>query len=145
MVMLTGRIQKTTDSKSRVNLPKKYLDQLTIDGRDEVFLLCLDGCVQIYNLETWSKLESKINALDPFDADSRMLQRIWGSYMERQTLDRVGRVILSETIKKYAEIEKNVMIVGAINKIEVWGLEKFERMLLQAPTPEDIAKRITKT
>ena len=143
--MLTGRIQKAIDVKSRVNLPKKYLEQLTMDGREEVFLLCLDGCVQIYNLETWLKLESKINALDPFDPDSRMLQRIWGSYMERQTLDRAGRVILSEMVKKYAEIEKQVMIVGAMNKIEVWGLEKFERMLSQAPTPEEIAKRITKS
>ncbi|OGL45344.1 MAG: hypothetical protein A2161_12875 [Candidatus Schekmanbacteria bacterium RBG_13_48_7] len=142
--MLTGRIQKTTDSKNRVNLPKKFLDRLTIDGRDEVYLLCLDGCVQIYNLETWSRLESKIDELDPFDPDSRMLQRIWGSHMEHQALDCEGRIILSEAVKQYAEIKKQVMIIGAINKIEVWGLEKFEKMLSGAPTPEDIAQRISK-
>lgn len=141
--MLAGRVEKTTDSKNRVNLPKKFLDRLTIDGREEVVLLCLDGCIQVYNLEMWSKLGEKINSLDPFDLRSRMLQRVWGSHMEQQVLDREGRILLTEGLKRYAGIEKRVMIVGAINKIEVWALEKYERMLVDAPSPEDIARRIT--
>ena len=142
--MLTGQVQKSLDSKSRVNIPKKFLDRLTVDGREEVYLLCMDGCIQIYNLETWSRLASKINDLDPFDPNSRMLQRIWGSHAEQQLLDREGRVLLSDAVKQYALINKQVIIIGAINKIEIWGLEKYRSMLPQAPSPEEIAQRISK-
>ena len=142
--MLAGRVQKSIDGKNRVNVPKKFLDRLTVDGKKEVYLLCLDGCIQIYNVEMWSKLASKINELDPFDPDSRMLQRVWGSHMEQQTLDREGRVLLGEAVKRYAEIDREVIIVGAINKVEIWGLEKYEREMPKAPSPEEIARRISR-
>jgi len=144
-VGLTGVIQKRIDSKGRLSIPKK-LRALLLDDPDTGFtLLKLDGCLQLYPNRTWAELQEKMGLLSPFAERTRKLQRFWGMQSDLIELDSEGRVTLSKDQKQYAGIEDDVMVVGAINKVEIWSVGSWRSMMLDAPKLEEIANEIAES
>ena len=119
--MLIGEYTSTLDVKGRFNFPSKLLDDLC-----ESFIITkgLDECLFVYSKEEWQRLEEKIREL-PL-SKGRTLQRfLFASAMEVQA-DKQGRVLLSQRLREYAHIEKDLVVIGASYRAEIWDKERWE-------------------
>lgn len=139
---LTGVTQKRIDSKGRLSVPKKLRDLLVNGVDDEITVLKLDGCIQLYPRRTWAEIRGKIEELSPFDQRTRKLQRFWGMNSDCLIMDNEGRITLSRDQKVYAGIKRDVILVGAINKVEIWELEIWQKMMTTAPELADVASEV---
>lgn len=119
--MLIGEYTSTLDVKGRFNFPSKLRDDL---GESFIITKGLDECLFVYSKEEWRRLEEKIREL-PL-SKGRTLQRfLFASAMEVQA-DKQGRVLLSQRLREYAHIEKDLVVIGASYRAEIWDKEHWE-------------------
>ena len=119
--MLIGEYTSTLDVKGRFNFPSKLRDDL---GESFIITKGLDECLFVYSKEEWQRLEEKIREL-PL-SKGRTLQRfLFASAMEVQA-DKQGRVLLSQRLREYAHIEKDLVVIGASHRAEIWDKERWE-------------------
>ena len=123
MAKFMGEYNHTVDAKGRVIVPSKFREKL---GDSFVVTKGLDHCLAIYDMENWEKLEEKLNALNSLTADSRVLRRMMvGSASEAET-DKQGRVLLPSPLRDYAGLDKDVVLIGNIDHVEIWNRASWE-------------------
>lgn len=117
-----GEYNHTIDPKNRVFIPAKFRDAL-----GESFVVCKapDECLFIYSNEGWDKLSEEINNLPP-TLNSRQFQRDFFRNADTVEADKQGRITLKSTLKDYAGLLKDVVIVGAGKRIEIWNKDKWD-------------------
>ena len=105
--MLTDRFEHSLDGKNRLIIPAKHREQL-----GPVFMITqsIDNCLQVYSMEEWKKYSDKLDALP--NKKLAAVRRFIYSNASEVTPDSQGRVVISPALKKFAGIEKNVVIVG---------------------------------
>ena len=125
--MFRGSFEHTVDSKGRVSVPSKFRDIIAdrYDGR-LVMAMDFDLCVTIYPLEEWEKLEEKIKTLPMMKQEVKDFMRFFFSSATECELDKQGRILIPPPHRERASIQKNVMLVGIMNKIEVWDAKAWE-------------------
>lgn len=122
MVKFMGEFNHTVDAKGRIIVPSKFRDKL---GETFVITKGLDHCLAIYDLKNWERLEEKLGELNSLTADTRVLRRMMvGSAVEAEA-DKQGRVLLSAPLRAYAGIEKDAVLIGNIDHIEIWNREAW--------------------
>lgn len=119
---LIGEFQHTLDAKGRVNFPAKLREVL-----EERFIITkgLDGCLFVYPMEEWKVLEERIRAL-PI-SKSRNLQRFFFAGAAELEPDKQGRVLIPANLREYANLEKEVVIIGASVRAEIWNVEQWQK------------------
>ena len=116
-----GEYNHTIDVKGRLIVPTKFREQL---GEAFVIAKGNDGCLAIYTNEAWETFMKKIQAL-PANKDIRTYVRaIAGSAVAVET-DKQGRVLVPGNLREYAGLEKDVVLAGVIDKVEVWDKERW--------------------
>lgn len=121
--MLIGEYHHTIDTKKRLALPAKFRKEL---GKKVIITRGFDGCLVIYSQEDWKGVIEELRKLPTGRAESRRFNRaILGGAVE-VNLDKLGRVLIPDYLKKYAGFKKNVTICGLSNKLEVWDSQKWE-------------------
>ncbi|MDA1264400.1 MAG: division/cell wall cluster transcriptional repressor MraZ [Planctomycetota bacterium] len=127
--MFCGDSRHSVDAKHRVFLPKRFQAELPLDesgARIAVLTRGLDGCLYLF---TEGGLEQALLRMDTeafAGADHRKLQRLFFSYTSRVTLDASGRLLLPEKLRKLAGIQKEIVMVGARQRVEVWAAERWD-------------------
>lgn len=118
--MLIGEFQHNIDVKGRVFIPARFRDDLS-----SRFIVTkgLDGCLFAYSMEEWQVLEAKIRELPMSKA--RNLQHFFFAGAADVEADKQGRILLPANLREYADLKKDVTIVGASNHIEIWDKEKW--------------------
>jgi len=126
-LMFRGSFEHSVDSKGRVSVPSKFRDIIAdrYDGR-LVMAMDLDRCLTVYPLEEWEKLEEKIKTLPMMQKEVKDFMRFFFSSATECELDKQGRILIPPNHRERAGITKNVMLVGIINKIEIWDAEAWE-------------------
>ena len=119
--MLIGEYAHSLDAKGRVNFPAKMRDHL---GEHFILTKGLDNCLFVYATDEWARLEEKIKALPMSKA--RTLQRFLFSGAIDIELDKQGRVVIPQNLRDYAGLLKDVMIIGASTRAEIWDKEKWQ-------------------
>lgn len=121
-----GNYSYTIDEKNRFNIPAKFRKQLD-DESNQTFILSigLDKCVNAYPLSYWKTELNSLKKLDQNKADNRKFARAIAAYADDARLDKQGRLVVPPTLKKYANLKKNIVLVGFFNKIEIWDEEIF--------------------
>jgi MraZ protein len=142
-MQLTGRAEKSLDFKGRLSIPKKLREPLLSREGRRMALLVLDGCVQIFPWQTWTRIQSALESLPLLDPSARELQRQWGGTVQICELDREGRVVIGKAIKEAAGIEKDVVIIGAFNRLEVWSKERWQEHCSRSPSGEALALKLS--
>lgn len=132
--MLIGEFEHNIDPKGRVIIPAKFRDDL---GADFILTKGLDNCLFIYSKEEWSVLEKKIKALPMSKA--RDLQRFFFSGACDVELDKQFRILIPSNLRGYARLEKEIVIVGASNRVEIWDKQSWDNQC-GSLTSEVIAK-----
>lgn len=124
MIMFMGEYNHTVDSKGRIIVPSKFRDKL---GENFVITKNLDHCLAIYDRENWEKLQPKLAEMTILSEASRTLRRmIVGSATEADT-DKQGRVLLPAPLREYAKIDKEAVMIGNIDHIEIWSKEEWKK------------------
>ena len=121
--MFMGDFSHTIDQKGRLIIPSKFRDEL---GEKFVLALGLDGCVYAYPMGEWDKLEQKLRSLPLNNKNARNIVRFLVSFASTCELDKQGRVMIPETLRKRAGLEKEVVLAGNIGRIEIWDKAKWE-------------------
>ncbi len=125
--MFRGSFEYTVDSKGRVSVPSRFRDILEdhYDGK-LVLTLDFDSCLAVYPLEEWEKLEEKIRLLPMMQKEVKEFMRFFFSLATECEIDKQGRLLIPPVLRERAGINKNVLLVGIINKIEIWDAKAWE-------------------
>lgn len=121
--MFMSRYEHSIDAKNRLIVPAKYRDEL---GSSFVITAGLDGCLYILPMSSFVELTNELKSLPLTDKDSRSLLRHLVANASTCEFDKQGRVLLSVAQKEHAGIIKDAVFLGMIDKIEIWGKEKYE-------------------
>ena len=131
---MKGEYFHTIDAKGRLIIPAKLREELS---QSFVVTKGLDGCLFVYPQNAWQILEDKIKAL-PL-SKSRDLQRFFFSSAIDCSLDSQGRILISQNLREYATLLKDVTIIGVSERAEIWNTAKFNAYNNNI-TPEQIEK-----
>lgn len=118
--MLIGEYLHTLDTKGRVNFPSKLRDPL---GNHFIITKGLDNCLFVYPMDEWQVLEEKIRLLPM--SKSRNLQRFLFAGAVEVEADKNGRVIIPANLREYAGLTKDIMIIGASVRAEIWDADRY--------------------
>jgi MraZ protein len=143
--MFRGEHHNIIDDKGRLSIPAKFREQLTAEHEGlPVLTRGLDNCLWLFPGETWKRNEEQLSHLDPFDANARMLVRVFlGSSVECE-IDKQGRIAISPVLRKAAGLDRNVVVVGLLNRIEIWDREKYEQQqVLTNSSFEALAQKVS--
>lgn len=123
--MFMGEFAHNIDRKGRLIMPAKFREDL---GETVVVNRGLDGCLYVYTLDQWQIVYEKLSMLPTTKKDARKYQRLMLSKASECDLDGQGRILIPTNLVSLAELEKECMIVGVANHIEIWAKHKWERM-----------------
>jgi len=119
--MWYGEYAHTLDNKDRFILPAKFREKIkTLKNKKFYITRGLDGCLALYSQSAWAKLEEKLKGLSFTKQQARYFNRLYFSGASEIDIDSQGRVILPGYLKEYAQIKREVMIVGIADRIEIW-------------------------
>lgn len=117
MTMLIGEYTHTIDSKNRVSLPAKWRQEL---GKSVVITRGLEGCLTVYTLGEWERVSAMFTNSPFASADERGFARYMLSAAAEVDVDSAGRVLVPDVLKTFAKFDKNVVLAGVHNRVEVW-------------------------
>ena len=120
--MFFGEFEHTIDSKGRLTIPARFKDQL---AGGIVITRGLDGCLWAFPRDEWHKISEKIANLTLTSADARRFTRFMFASASDSIPDRNGRVIIPSKLLGYATIERDVVIAGMMNKLELWSPDRW--------------------
>ena len=125
--MFRGIFHNSIDEKGRVSIPARFRDQIQNDHQTPLVLtLGFDQCLFLYPSDTWQKIEEKLSSMDSLNAEVRQFQRTIMRATDEVDLDQQGRIVISPVLRKEAGLGKSVVIVGLLNRIEIWDKQKYE-------------------
>ncbi len=138
--MFIGEYTYKIDNKKRIAIPSKFRKELK---RKAVITRGLDRCLFLFSMEEWKKIAEKISSLPFGQHDNRGFSRVMLSGAMEVEFDSLGRILLPDYLKEYAFLEKEAVVAGLYNRIEVWDKKSWEKY--KEKTEEqlgDIAERL---
>ncbi len=135
-----GEYQHTVDSKGRLIVPAKFRELL---GDAFVITRGLDNCLFGYPMDEWRKMEDKLKALPVTKRDARAFTRFFFSGATEVELDKQGRVNIPPTLRAFANLEKDCVILGVSNRFEIWSQDAWETYFTESEDSfNDIAEEL---
>ena len=125
--MFMGQYEHSIDAKGRIIIPVKYREDL-----GELFVVTrgLDGCLFLYPQKEWQNFVEKLQQL-PSNQNTRNIQRQFLSKAMEVTLDKQGRILIPALLRAAASLEKEVVFVGMMNRVEVWDKGRLEEQEME--------------
>lgn len=144
MASFKGTYTSTIDAKRRIKLPKK-LREAVPSSANQHFVIGpgYDGCIFLYPVDEWTKQEEKLRNLKVELKEHRFLERVFVPESEDVKIDGVGRLTIPDRLLAIAKLEKEVLILGILSRIEIWSPEVYDKYRQQyKQTYEDAAEKI---
>ena len=123
--MFMGEYHHSIDSKGRIIVPSKVRDDL---GENFIVTRGLDGCLFLYAKCEWDKIRNKYKEL-PDTKDKRQFMRIFLSGATICEYDKQGRINIPNPLIEFAKLEKDCIIIGVDEKLEIWSKERWEEFI----------------
>lgn len=125
--MFKGSFQFTIDAKGRVSIPSRFREILAERYEEKLVVTNdLDNCLVAFPFEEWSLIEQKIRDLPSSAPDVKAFMRFIYSRATECELDRQGRVLIPPPLREYAQLKRDVVIVGMGHKMEIWDPSLWE-------------------
>jgi MraZ protein len=115
--MFLGEYNHTIDDKKRLSLPKGFKKEL---GKSAVLTRGLDNCLFLYTKKDWEKTAEKLKELSFTQADTRGFNRFMFSGAAEVSIDSAGRILVPETLKRFAGLKSKVVLAGVSDRVEIW-------------------------
>jgi len=124
--MFIGRYYHTIESKGRLAIPSSFRDSLESGG---VVTWGLDGCLFLFPDSYWQKLSEKLASLPMTNPQARNLTRLLVQSAQPLNLDNQGRTLLPDHLRQQAQLKKQVVIAGALTRVEIWDRDIYHQHL----------------
>ena len=123
-----GEYAYSLDSKGRVNIPAKFRQALSEDN-ENTFVIArgMDPCIWVYPLLQWKEIETSLRGLSSLSKIHRTFVRNTARYASPSTYDKQGRITLTPSLIEYAGLEKDALIIGVVNKMEIWNPVQMDK------------------
>jgi MraZ protein len=122
--MFIGEYQHNIDQKGRLAIPARFRNKLS---KGAVVTKGLDDCLSLYTKDEWNNLAEKLAALPIAKANARAFARMMLAGAMDVELDKQGRMLIPEYLRKYAGVKKKIIIAGLYNRIEIWDEIKWNK------------------
>lgn len=122
--MFIGEYLYTLDKKGRINIPAKFRDNL---GERFFITKGLDNCLFVFPENEWRNFENKLKQLPLTNKNARAFVRLFFSGATECSLDKQGRVTIPQNVREFAELEKEVAIIGVSTRIEIWSKNNWDK------------------
>ena len=145
MIGFLGEYEATLDIKGRFLLPAGFKKQLPQESATQFVLnRGFEKCLTLYPLQSWEPIFSEISKLNDFDPKVREFRRYFLNGATQVELDSAGRLLLPKNLSEHAGLEKDIVLVSAVNKIEIWDKSKYTQFF-ETFTPQafsDLANEV---
>ena len=121
--MFIGEHTHSIDNKKRLAIPSKFRKEL---GPKAVLTRGLDNCLFLYPLQEWQKFSEKLGQLSMGQAKTRSFARLMLAGAVEVDFDNLGRILIPDYLKKYAELGKRIVVAGVLNRLEIWDKAIWE-------------------
>jgi MraZ protein len=127
--LFLGEFEHTIDDKGRLAVPARFRAAL----QEGLFITRgLDRCLVIWDSESWRAQAERVRSLNPWQGDARRLQRHFFSGAVPAQPDKLGRIVIPQFLREYAQLDADVIVVGLADRIEVWARGEWERERAEA-------------
>ena len=142
--MFYGEYEHTIDRKGRLIIPAKFRQALKEHEVKSLFLTRgLDGCLFLFPESEWRLAESRFKQIPFTKGEGRKFNRLFFSGAAEVTIDRLGRLLVPRSLKEFADIKQDVVIVGVSNRMELWSKGKWQAFYESARSGfEEVAERV---
>ncbi len=138
--MFIGEYSHSLDDKGRLAIPVKFRREL---AKGAVVTRGLDNCLFLYSKNEWQKLAEKLAALPISQANSRAFARLMLAGAMDVELDKQGRIIIPEYLRQFAQLRKNIVVAGLLNRLEFWDSDNWKAYKSQTEKESgEIAERM---
>lgn len=139
--MLSGEYEHSIDTKGRLIMPAKLREDL---GDKFVITKGLDGCLFAYSQEEWQKFEDKLKTLPLTNKNARDSVRFFLAGAIECEIDKQGRFLISSKLREFSDLDKDVVIIGVLSRVEIWDKKKWEEYSNnQNGSVEDIEEKMS--
>ncbi|WMC92222.1 division/cell wall cluster transcriptional repressor MraZ [Kineothrix sp. MB12-C1] len=121
--MFMGEYNHSIDAKNRLIVPSKFREAL---GEEFVITKGLDGCLFVYDNKEWAVFEAKLRSLPLSNKEARTFARFFLAGAASVEVDKQGRILVPSVLKEFAELTKDVVLIGVASRIEIWSKERWE-------------------
>lgn len=125
--MFRGSSYHTIDAKGRIIVPARFRELIKNGDTPEVMLTRLDGGLMAYPMQRWLEIEGKILALEKKSANMRRFRRVFVGGASECQCDKQDRILIPVLLRDYAGLEKEIVIVGALDHFEIWSKQYWEK------------------
>lgn len=125
--MFRGRFLHAIDEKGRIMVPAKFREELRTRYDERLIITNFDNCLVAYPFAEWQRLEEKLSQKSWVKKEVRSFIRFFISGATECPLDDQGRVLIPPTLREYAALEKEVVLAGMLNRIEIWNNERWDQ------------------
>ena len=142
--MFYGEYEHAIDSKGRLIVPAKFREALKTQQVTSLFLTRgLDGCLFLFPESEWRLAESRFKQIPFTKGEGRKFNRLFFSGAAEVAIDGLGRLLVPKSLKEFAEIKQQVVIVGVSNRMEIWSREKWQAYYESSRQSfEEVAERV---
>lgn len=123
--MFRGRFEHAIDTKGRTSIPSKFREVLATNYDERLIVTNFDNCLWAYPYAEWQQIEQKVAALPQFREDVKALQRFFISAATECPIDKQGRLLIPPTLREYAALDKDIVLVGMTKRVEIWSKERW--------------------
>jgi transcriptional regulator MraZ len=131
--MFQGAAALSVDAKGRLAIPARHRDALVPDGAPLVVTAHPHQCLLVYPLTAWEPIRDQITAMPGLDQRTAALKRLLVGFAQEESLDAAGRVLLAPSLRQWAQLDKQVWLVGQGTHFELWsdaGWQKQQEAML---------------
>jgi MraZ protein len=145
MIGFLGEYEATLDAKGRFLLPVGFKKQLGEDSSSQFVLSRgFEKCLTLYPIHVWEPIFARLSKLNDFDPKVREFRRYFLNGAIQVELDSAGRILVPANLKEHAGLEKDIVLVSAMNKIEIWDKNKYQQLFesFSQESFSDLAKQV---
>ena len=128
-IMLMGEFHHNIDEKGRLIIPSKFRSEL---GERLIITKGLDKCLFVYSETEWNKVMQKVGSLQFTKKNVRAFERTFIGGASIIEFDKQGRINITSPLVHYANIQKECVIIGVNERLEIWGLEEFDKYMMES-------------
>ncbi|MBE6037458.1 MAG: division/cell wall cluster transcriptional repressor MraZ [Clostridiales bacterium] len=137
--MFMGEYQNSIDAKGRLIVPAKFREDL---GFRFIMTKGLDHCLFLYSMDEWEKFEERLKELPVADKDARAFIRSFYAGATECEIDKQGRISIPTHLRDHAKIEKELVTIGAMNRVEIWSKAEWTSYCERTMDTDEIAEKM---
>lgn len=145
--MFRGQYAHAIDDKGRTSVPSRFREVLAAQGESRLVITSgVDPCLVAYPMKEWIAFEERLAQLPRFDPSVTMIRRLYVSGAVEVELDKVGRLLIPQTLREMAGLDREALWAGMGKHLELWSKERFEAMraaaLADGATRNELTRRL---